>query len=77
MILRLTHRMFFLWKYYEWLLLKLMLTFTSSSLESLRYLLFTTEKCDISSESNLGVEDKSSDRSLLYIMKKCRPRIDP
>ena len=36
-----------------------------------------TEKRKASSANNLGFEDKSSDRSLIYIKKNSGPRIDP
>ena len=36
-----------------------------------------TEKREVSSANNLGLGDKSSDRSLTYIKKNSGPRIDP
>ena len=41
------------------------------------FLSCTTEKREVSSANNLGLEDKSSDRSLIYIKKNSGPRIDP
>ena len=37
----------------------------------------TTEKGEVLSANNLGLEDKSSDRSLTYINKNSGLRIDP
>ena len=41
------------------------------------FLLCTTEKREVSSANNLGLDDKSSDRSLIYIKKNSGPRMDP
>ena len=40
------------------------------------FLLCTTEKREVSSPNNFGLEDESSDRSLIYIKKNSGPRID-
>ena len=40
------------------------------------FLSCTTEKREVSSANNLGLEDKSSDRSLIYIKKNSGQRID-
>ena len=37
----------------------------------------TAEKIELSSANNLGLEDKSSDRSLIYIKKNSGPSADP
>ena len=41
------------------------------------FLSCTTEKREVSSTNNLGLEDKSSNKSLIYIKENSWPRIDP
>ena len=41
------------------------------------FLWCTTEKREVSSANDLGLEDKSSERSSIYIKKNIGPRIDP